>query len=66
MTKIAKVSAGLRILAEYEGASVCSEHDILYAGPPDGADDISPEHEVQLIKLGWFVDGSVDSWAIFT
>lgn len=39
---------------------------VLQAYSPPDADDISPEHEAQLIKLGWFVNGSVDSWAIFT
>ncbi len=62
--KCQKIIEGLMILSKYDGASLASEHDIIYAGP-DNVDLVSPEDRSRLEKLSWFVSDDVDSWAHF-
>lgn len=60
---IKRLAEGLDIISRQAGASVATEHDILYAG---SSAPLSDEDKERLIALGWFWDAENDSWSIFT
>lgn len=65
MQKPIAVRKGLEIFEKYgNDVGIAAEHDIIYAGPYDCI-LVNEEDTKTLASLGWFIDKSCDSWAIF-
>ena len=75
MASINQLRRGLDIIAKYcdpDKMSVCADHDIIYAGGEDAANEMSrrcqmtrmtDEDKVELKKMGWHFDEDSNSWA---
>ena len=56
---------GLQILNKYKRSGVDAQHDIIYAGPPNGS-VIMKDDKKRLLEIGWGFDEENDSWYYFT
>lgn len=69
MANIDQVMGGLTILKKYvkDGNNdVEGQHDIIFAAPGVGEDDLSPEDKIEILKLGWHFDEDGECWSRFT
>jgi hypothetical protein len=62
MRIIDKVIRGLTIIAKYEGAYICAEHDQVHAGMKS-PHDISDLDLRELDSLGWDFDAYLGNWS---
>lgn len=62
-TKIRKLIEGLQLIEQVEPKpTVAAEHDEFYAGNPTA---MTAEQQAKMEELGWHVDDTFESWAIF-
>lgn len=61
MSQIQQIINGLLILRKYNDC-VSAEHDIIYAGP-NKASFVNGEDQMDLEKLGWNIDSSMNIWS---
>ena len=62
ITKTEKIIEGLKLLNTYPKCEVAAEHDVFYAGI---GLELTPEHVVEMERLGWHRNTEYGCWAIF-
>jgi len=61
-----RIKEGLEIIAKYEpDADFAAEHDQIFVGEEDAAENMDKKDKEKMDELGWFIEKEYGCWSHF-